>query len=106
MFEMKTVIPMAKDLYIRVKDFDLMSSNDDIGETVIDLENRLLSQHGALIGLPQTYCTSGVCQWRNSRKPSKILEDFCIKHLGVSPVYRSSTVLLVGRRVFRLADFG
>jgi myoferlin len=106
MFEMKAVIPLAKDLRIRVKDFDLMTSNDIIGETVIDLENRLYTQHGALIGLPQTYCTSGVCEWRNSRKPSQILEDFCNKRLGMTPVFHGSTVVTVGRRVFRLADFG
>jgi myoferlin len=106
MFEVKTVIPVAKDLHIRIKDFDLMTSNDIIGETVIDLENRLLTQHGALVGLPQTYCTSGVCEWRNSRKPSQILEDFCTKNIGVSPVFRGSTVVTVGRHVFRLTDFG
>jgi len=106
MFELKAVLPVAKDLHVRIKDFDLMSSNDLIGETVIDLENRLLTQHGALVGLPQTYCTTGVCQWRNSRKPSQILQEFCSRQLGMAPVFRGHTVLTIGRRVFRLTDFG
>ena len=106
MFELKALIPVHKDLRIRIKDFDLMSSNDTIGETTVDLENRLMSRHSALVGLPQTYCTSGVGEWRNSLKPSQMLQEFCSRHLGVSPVYRDSTMLTVGRRVFRLGDFG
>lgn len=56
MFEIKTTLPIDKDLYIRVKDYDLLGSDDVIGETIIDLENRLLSSHRATIGLPLTYC--------------------------------------------------
>jgi dysferlin len=103
---MKATIPNTKDLRIRVMDFDLLSSNDLIGETVIDLENRLLSRHNALLGLPQSYCSSGICEWRNSRKPTDILEDFCKRFLDVSPVYHGSSIVKVGRRVYRLADFG
>jgi dysferlin len=44
-----------KDLTIRLKDYDIISSDDLIGETVIDLENRYLSKHRATCGIPQTY---------------------------------------------------
>ncbi len=52
MFEIKTIIPTAKDLTIRVKDWDLLTSDDVIGQTTIDLENRLLSKYRATCGLP------------------------------------------------------
>ena len=57
MFQLKTTLPINKDLYIRIKDYDLLGTNDVIGETVIDLENRYLSMYRATVGLPKTYCT-------------------------------------------------
>ena len=56
MFELKTILPLHKDLKIGVVDYDLLGSDDLIGETVIDLENRLLSKYRATCGLPKTYC--------------------------------------------------
>lgn len=52
MFEIKTIIPTAKDLVIRIKDWDLLTSDDVIGQTTIDLENRFLSKYRATCGLP------------------------------------------------------
>lgn len=56
MFELKANIPIEKDLIIRVKDYDLLSTDDVIGETVVDLENRYLSKYRATVGLPKSYC--------------------------------------------------
>jgi hypothetical protein len=55
MFELKATIPIAKDLIIRVKDWDLLTSDDTIGQTTIDLENRLLSKYRATCALPLQY---------------------------------------------------
>ncbi len=54
-FEFQARIPVEKDLKIKVMDYDMVSSDDHIGETVIDLENRLLSLSHAIAGLPSTY---------------------------------------------------
>ena len=57
MFELKAKIPLAKDLKVTVMDHDMLFRDDVIGETVIDVENRLLSKYRATCGLPRIYCT-------------------------------------------------
>ncbi len=56
MFELSCFMPQDKDLKIAVYDYDLLSRDEKVGETVIDLENRLLSRFRPSCGLPQTYC--------------------------------------------------
>lgn len=56
-FEMKARIPLEKDLKIRVMDYDLIGSNDLIGETIVDLENRFYSKARPTVGLPPVYFT-------------------------------------------------
>lgn len=56
MFELTATLPIHKDLCVRVMDYDFVSRDDVIGETVIDLENRFLSIHRGTCGLPETYC--------------------------------------------------
>uniref|UniRef100_A0A673LEX8 Myoferlin n=1 Tax=Sinocyclocheilus rhinocerous TaxID=307959 RepID=A0A673LEX8_9TELE len=75
MFELTCFLPQDKDLKIAIYDFDLLSRDEKVGETVIDLENRLLSRFGSYCGLAQTYCISGPNHWRDQLNPSKILEQ-------------------------------
>lgn len=56
MLEFKCILPLQKDLKIIVKDYDLLTSDDPIGETNIDLENRFLSKYRAICGVHRTYC--------------------------------------------------
>ncbi|VDL89995.1 unnamed protein product [Schistocephalus solidus] len=87
MFQLNALIPVEKDLIIRVIDYDLLSRDDVIGETKIDLENRLLTRYRATCGLPQTYTVSGPNQWRDCQTPTQILDDFCTKNRLPLPKY-------------------
>uniref|UniRef100_A0A673XS38 Myoferlin n=1 Tax=Salmo trutta TaxID=8032 RepID=A0A673XS38_SALTR len=92
MFELSCFLPQDKDLKIAVYDYDLLSRDEKVGETVIDLENRLLSRFGAYCGLPQSYCISGTNQWRDQLKPSQILEN--LARLRGIPSPRTSLCVL------------
>uniref|UniRef100_A0A8C7W2G1 C2 domain-containing protein n=1 Tax=Oncorhynchus mykiss TaxID=8022 RepID=A0A8C7W2G1_ONCMY len=106
MFELSCFLPQDKDLKIAVYDYDLLSRDEKVGETVIDLENRLLSRFGAYCGLPQSYCISGTNQWRDQLKPSQILEN--LARLRGIPSPRTSadgSTLSFGGKDYSLLDF-
>ena len=70
---------MVDDLYIgrgvvlQVLDWDLLGSDDLIGETRIDLENRFYSRHRATCGIAGKYDPCGYNEWRDPVKPSQLL---------------------------------
>ncbi|XP_017273942.1 myoferlin-like isoform X2 [Kryptolebias marmoratus] len=106
MFEMTCYLPQDKDLKISVYDFDLLTRDEKVGETVIDLENRFLSRHNAYCGLPQTYCVSGVNQWRDQLKPSQILENFArLKGLSKPRSEDNGSSLMFNGKDYTLAQF-
>ncbi|XP_026702658.1 dysferlin [Athene cunicularia] len=93
MFELSCTLPLEKDLKVTLYDYDLLSKDEKIGETVIDLENRFLSKYGARCGLPQTYCVSGPNQWRDQLRPSQLLHLFSLQHNYKAPTYKSDRVI-------------
>ncbi|XP_048584840.1 myoferlin isoform X2 [Nematostella vectensis] len=105
MFEMNATIPIIKDLKISLMDYDLVSRDDLIGETVVDLENRFLTRYRACCGLPQTYCTSGINQWRDSQTPRQILDLFCESQGKGRPQYLGNMKLVLDNRVYTLQEF-
>ncbi|KAM4710242.1 dysferlin [Discoglossus pictus] len=93
MFELTCTLPLEKDLKITLYDYDVLSKDEKIGETVIDLENRFLSKYGARCGLPQNYCTSGPNQWRDQLRPSQLLHIFAQQRNCKSPVYKNNKII-------------
>ena len=55
LFQLEAVFPMDSLLRIQIMDYDVISSDDLIGETFIDLENRYFSRHRATCGIQQNY---------------------------------------------------
>ncbi|XP_028288019.1 myoferlin-like isoform X2 [Parambassis ranga] len=106
MFEMTCFLPQDKDLKISVYDYDLLTRDEKVGETVIDLENRFLSRYNAYCGLPQTYCISGINQWRDQLKPSQILENLArLKGLSKPRTEDNGTSLTFNGKDYTLAQF-
>uniref|UniRef100_A0A803VSF5 Dysferlin n=1 Tax=Ficedula albicollis TaxID=59894 RepID=A0A803VSF5_FICAL len=93
MFELSCTLPLEKDLKVTLYDYDLLSKDEKIGETVIDLENRFLSKYGARCGLPQTYCVSGPNQWRDQLRPSQLLHLFSLQHNYKAPTYKPDRII-------------
>ncbi|XP_032915721.1 dysferlin isoform X6 [Catharus ustulatus] len=93
MFELSCTLPLEKDLRVTLYDYDLLSKDEKIGETVIDLENRFLSKYGARCGLPQTYCVSGPNQWRDQLRPSQLLHLFSLQHNCKAPTYKPDRII-------------
>jgi len=76
-FELTVTLPKDNTMTISVFDYDLIGGDDLIGETKIDLEDRLLSRYRATCGLPQSYLTDGINKWRDALTPKEILEQYC-----------------------------
>ncbi|CAH2322358.1 myoferlin isoform X3 [Pelobates cultripes] len=87
MYELSCFLPQEKDLKISVYDYDAITRDEKVGETIIDLENRFLSRFGSNCGIPQTYCVSGINQWRDQMKPSQILQNVARLKGVPPPVY-------------------
>ncbi|XP_065061799.1 otoferlin-like isoform X2 [Rhopilema esculentum] len=98
MFEFEGELPFDNLLTIQVKDWDLMSMDDFIGETKIDIENRFYSKHRPRCGLPLSYDQVGCCKWRDSEKPREILAKLCKKEGIPKPVYKDGVCEIGGRK--------
>ncbi|KAM4587956.1 fer-1-like protein 4 [Odontesthes bonariensis] len=100
-FELTVSFPLETELVIMVMDHDLVGSDDVIGETRVDLENRFYSRHRASCGLARYYDTDGYNQWRDAKKPSTILAELCRKNCIPSPEYRTSEVKVLNK-IFKI----
>lgn len=94
MYELSCFLPQEKDLKISVYDYDTLTRDEKVGETIIDLENRFLSRYGSHCGIPQQYCTSGVNTWRDQLKPTQLLQNIA-RFKGYAPPVFSEN----GRRI-------
>ncbi|KAL0280303.1 UNVERIFIED_CONTAM: hypothetical protein PYX00_001638 [Menopon gallinae] len=98
-FEIEATFPQDSLLTIQILDWDLVGSDEMIGETKIDLENRFYSRHRATCGIAQKYEEFGYNQWRDPMKPTQILAKLCKDGKIDPPVYFNSKVK-VGRHLF------
>ncbi|XP_060692588.1 fer-1-like protein 4 [Hemiscyllium ocellatum] len=100
-FEMTVAFPMETELTVSIFDHDMVGTDDLIGETKLDLENRYYSKYRAQCGLPTQYEAQGYNAWRDCLKPSQILTKLC-KDLQLSePEYRIGEVK-VNNKIFKI----
>ena len=104
-FEVEASFPQDSVLTLQIFDWDLLGSDDLIGETKIDLENRFYSRHRATCGIPAKYDPCGYNEWRDPMKPSQILTRLC-KEGRVDGPHFSRNQVTVGDRVFSLEEDG
>ncbi|XP_054984301.1 fer-1-like protein 6 [Sorex araneus] len=76
-FEIQATFPKESLLSVLIYDHDLIGTDDLIGETKIDLENRFYSKHRAICGLQSQYEIEGYNAWRDTSKPTEILTKLC-----------------------------
>ncbi|XP_041638940.1 fer-1-like protein 4 [Cheilinus undulatus] len=100
-FEFNVSFPLETDLLIEVMDHDMLGSDDIIGETRVDLENRFYSGHRASCGLALYYDADGYNKWRDAKKPTIILAELCRKNSIMSPEYRPSEVKVLNK-IFKI----
>ncbi|XP_066495742.1 fer-1-like protein 5 [Tiliqua scincoides] len=106
MYELTCSIPVEKDLKISFYDFDVFPPDDLIGDTIIDLENRLLSRYGANCGLSQTYCTSGPSQWRDQLPPTELLKNYVqSKNMPQPEIREDGNQAIFMGKTYQLSDF-
>ncbi|XP_057656510.1 otoferlin-like isoform X1 [Diorhabda carinulata] len=98
-FEIEATFPQDSVLTVQIYDWDLVSSDDMIGETKIDLENRFYSRHRASCGLAEVYEEDGYNAWRDALKPTQILAKLCKDAKVESPVYADGMVK-IGKQIF------
>ncbi|XP_041986381.1 otoferlin [Aricia agestis] len=100
-FEIEATFPQDSMLTIQVYDWDLVGTDELIGETKIDLENRFYSRHRALCGLPMKYEERGFNRWRDAMKPTQILAKLCKEGKLEPPMYEYGRVR-VARKIFNM----
>ncbi|XP_068094099.1 fer-1-like protein 6 isoform X2 [Hyperolius riggenbachi] len=98
-FELQATFPQESLLTILIYDYDLIGSDDLIGETKIDLENRFYSRHRGTCGLQSQYEIEGYNAWRDSTKPTEILTKLCKDNNISGPLFRPGQIQ-IGSKVF------
>uniref|UniRef100_A0A665X9S7 Otoferlin n=1 Tax=Echeneis naucrates TaxID=173247 RepID=A0A665X9S7_ECHNA len=76
-FDVEATFPMDSTLTVSIYDWDLVGTDDLIGETKLDLENRFYSKHRATCGITSSYAIHGYNVWRDPMKPTQILAKMC-----------------------------
>uniref|UniRef100_A0A673UKP5 Fer-1 like family member 6 n=1 Tax=Suricata suricatta TaxID=37032 RepID=A0A673UKP5_SURSU len=98
-FEIQATFPKESLLSILIYDHDMIGTDDLIGETRIDLENRFYSRHRAICGLQSQYEIEGYNAWRDTSKPTEILTKLCKDNKLDGPYFRPGKIQ-IGNQVF------
>ncbi|XP_068630494.1 otoferlin-like [Battus philenor] len=95
MYEFSCTFPEDYVLNVALYDYDESQSDEFIGSTDIDLEDRVYSKHRGSVGLSAEYNIVGPNKWRDCIKPSAILEELCQRNYIPAPIYPDVATVLV-----------
>ncbi|XP_062935780.1 fer-1-like protein 6 [Cynocephalus volans] len=98
-FEIQATFPKESLLSVLIYDHDMIGTDDLIGETKIDLENRFYSKHRAICGLQSQYEIEGYNAWRDTSKPTEILTKLCKDNKLDGPYFHPGKIQ-IGNQVF------
>ncbi|XP_058420883.1 fer-1-like protein 6 [Diceros bicornis minor] len=98
-FEIQATFPKESLLSVLIYDHDMIGTDDLIGETRIDLENRFYSKHRAICGLQSQYEIEGYNAWRDTSKPTEILTKLCKDNKLDGPYFLPGKIQ-IGNQVF------
>ncbi|XP_038056596.1 otoferlin-like isoform X3 [Patiria miniata] len=101
--EFEVTFPLESKLTVQVYDWDLIGSDDLIGETVIDLENRYHSRHRATCGISKEFAIYGYNNWRDPEKPTQVLAQRC-RQLKLDGPHYSKGRVVVGNQEFTTSE--
>ncbi|CAM4651752.1 unnamed protein product [Leuciscus chuanchicus] len=99
-FDIEATFPMDSTLTVSIYDWDLVGTDDLIGETKIDLENRYYSKHRATCGISSKYAIHGYNVWRDPLKPTQILGKLCKDGKMDPPQFGPGGRVKVANRVY------
>uniref|UniRef100_A0A3Q3K9H7 Otoferlin n=1 Tax=Monopterus albus TaxID=43700 RepID=A0A3Q3K9H7_MONAL len=99
-FDVEATFPMDSTLTVSIYDWDLVGTDDLIGETKLDLENRFYSKHRATCGIACNYSIHGYNVWRDPMKPTQVLAKLCKEGKLDGPHYGPGGRVKVENRVF------
>ncbi|XP_042356383.1 otoferlin-like [Plectropomus leopardus] len=99
-FDVEATFPMDSTLTVSIYDWDLVGTDDLIGETKLDLENRFYSKHRATCGISCNYAIHGYNVWRDPMKPTQVLAKLCKDGKLDGPHYGPGGRVKVENRVF------
>ncbi|XP_030074743.1 fer-1-like protein 6 [Microcaecilia unicolor] len=96
-FELQATFPQESLLTVLIYDHDLVGTDDLIGATKIDLENRFYSRHRATCGLQSQYEIEGYNAWHDATKPTEILTKLCKDNKIDGPILRPGQIQIGGK---------
>uniref|UniRef100_A0A6Q2Z6Y7 Otoferlin n=1 Tax=Esox lucius TaxID=8010 RepID=A0A6Q2Z6Y7_ESOLU len=99
-FDIEATFPMDSTLTVSIYDWDLVGTDDLIGETKLDLENRYYTKHRATCGIPSKYSIHGYNVWRDPLKPTQVLAKLCKDGKLDGPHYGPGGRVKVANHVF------
>ncbi|XP_063547608.1 otoferlin-like [Cydia strobilella] len=105
MYELDCTLPEDYLLKISVVDCGAMA-DELIGCTSIDLEDRVYTKYRATVGLASEYNINGPNRWRDSDRPSAILEQLCEKNYLAPPEFPDPSSLVFNGVEYKDLDSG